>query len=151
MAIRTKIKLGIFALVGAGAIAVSSAAISNHTSSAEARAVNQNEVSAVVSGNIVRKAAIAKDKMILFYMADWAYGNVDNVGIANNDGGVRLLVNWDAIDAQDLQKPDRKFVLAFYSRETNAAKANGSSHGSMDQEVLVQAITERVMAELAKR
>jgi len=33
----------------------------------------------------------------------------------------------------------------------NASKSNGSSGGSMDQEALVQAITERVMAELAKR
>jgi L-fuculose-phosphate aldolase len=33
----------------------------------------------------------------------------------------------------------------------NASKSNGHSGGSMDQEALVQAITERVMAELAKR
>lgn len=68
--------------------------------------------------NIQRIIPISKDCMILKYMPDWAYGNVDNIGIANNDGGVRTLIDWPAIPPEDLNA-NNKYLLALYSRKTD--------------------------------
>ena len=68
---------------------------------------------------------ISNDCMVLSYMPDWAHGDVDNIGVANNDGGVRTLLNWRPIATQDASSPDRRFVIALYSRKTTAAGKTG--------------------------
>jgi hypothetical protein len=45
-------------------------------------------------GPIVRAIPVSKDCMVLAYLPDWNFGNVDNIGIGNNDGGVQTLIDW---------------------------------------------------------
>ena len=84
------------------------------------------DLAAVVDGKIVRTAEVAKDCMVLSYLPDWAFGDVDNIALANNGGGVRTLVDWPDVPAAEAKDPDRKFYLAFYSRKTTAEPKPGS-------------------------
>ena len=43
---------------------------------------------------------------------------MDNIGIGNNDGGVRTLIDWPAIPADEAASPERQFLIALYSRKT---------------------------------
>ena len=45
-------------------------------------------------GPVVERLPINKDCMVLAYLPDWKHGNVDNIAVANNDGGVRALFAW---------------------------------------------------------
>jgi hypothetical protein len=74
----------------------------------------------LVSGKITRKATLSADQMILAYLPDWAFGRVDNIGVANNDAGVRVLLNWPAISDAELARRELKFYLALYSRKTTS-------------------------------
>jgi RNA polymerase sigma factor (sigma-70 family) len=69
-------------------------------------------------GPIVRTVPLSKDCMVLSYLPDWNFGNVDNIGIGNNDGGVRTLLDWQAIPPEEASSPNRRFLIALYSRET---------------------------------
>ncbi|MEN6625428.1 MAG: permease prefix domain 1-containing protein [Candidatus Sumerlaeia bacterium] len=60
---------------------------------------------------------VDKDAMILKYLPDWNHGDVDNICIANNDGGVRTLLSWPDVPLEEL-KPGYKYLLAMYSRKT---------------------------------
>jgi RNA polymerase sigma factor (sigma-70 family) len=82
----------------------------------------------VVPAPIVRSIPVAKDCMILSYMADWAHGNVDNIGVANNHGGVRTLIDWPEIPPDLASAPDRNFLLALYSRDTQSRPPAGPIH-----------------------
>jgi hypothetical protein len=79
----------------------------------------------LVDGHIAKSLPITKDCMVLSYMPDWAHGNVDNIAIANNDGGVRTLLNWEPISLSDANAPNRRFMIALYSRKTEAAGKPG--------------------------
>jgi hypothetical protein len=79
-------------------------------------------------GPIVRAVPVSKDCMILSYIPDWAHGNVDNLGLANNGGGVRVLIDWPAISAEDAAAPDRRFLVALYSRKTTSNPPAGRIH-----------------------
>ena len=79
-------------------------------------------------GPIVRAIPVSKDCMILAYMPDWNFGNVDNFGIGNNDGGVRTLIDWPAIPADEADSPDRQFLIALYSRKTISHPPAGPIH-----------------------
>ncbi len=72
----------------------------------------------LVEGRIVASLPVNKDSMVLSYLPDWAHGQVDNIGVAENDGGARTLLDWQPIAEQDLRSRDRRFVLALYSRKT---------------------------------
>jgi RNA polymerase sigma factor (sigma-70 family) len=73
-----------------------------------------------VSGRIVKSIQVNKDCMVLSYLPDWAYGNVDNIGVGNGNGGNRMLLDWPAVSPEDTAVPNRRFLLAVYSRSTNA-------------------------------
>lgn len=72
----------------------------------------------LTKGKIVRTLALTKDCMILKYLPRWAHGNVDNIAVANNDGGVRSLLAWPQISQEDTSDPNRRFIIAMYSRQT---------------------------------
>ncbi len=80
----------------------------------------------LVPGRIVQALPLAKDGMVLSYLPDWNHGNVDNIAVANNDGGVRTLVDWPEISSKDLISRERRAILAFYARETTAHGPAGS-------------------------
>jgi hypothetical protein len=82
-------------------------------------AVNPDLVKAV-PGPIIRTLPVSKDCMILSYLPDWNFGNVDNIGIGNNDGGVRTLIDWPIIPPDEATSPDRQFLIALYSRKTTS-------------------------------
>jgi RNA polymerase sigma factor (sigma-70 family) len=79
-----------------------------------------------VDGKIVRSAVVTNDCSILAYMPTWAHGNVDNLMIGNNGGGVRTLVDWQDVPASEAKNAELKFFLAFYSRETTSKPKPGS-------------------------
>lgn len=58
--------------------------------------------------------------MILAYLPNQNVGHVDNFGLANNGGGVRMLITWDRIPADVARSPENRFVLALYSRKTTS-------------------------------
>lgn len=74
----------------------------------------------LVKGRVVQAKPVEKDCMVLSYLPDWDHGDVDNIGVANNDGGVRTLIDLPKIPADDAAKSERTFVLAIYSRKTDA-------------------------------
>jgi hypothetical protein len=76
------------------------------------------ELAKLVPGRVVRSREVVKDCMVLAYLPDWAHGNVDNLGVANNDGGVRTLVEWPALKPEAAGAPEPRYFLALYSRET---------------------------------
>ena len=87
-----------------------------------------SELVRIVPAPIVGAIPVSKDCMILSYMADWAHGNVDNIGVANNHGGVRTLIDWPEIPPDLASAPDRRFLLALYSRETQSRPPAGPIH-----------------------
>jgi RNA polymerase sigma factor (sigma-70 family) len=86
------------------------------------------QLAAAVPGRIVRSSPTSKDCMVLSYIPEWNLGNVDNIGIANNDGGVRTYLSWPTISAKDAASPDRRFLIALYSRKTDAHGETGPIH-----------------------
>ena len=76
------------------------------------------QLTKITKGKIVRTLALTKDCMILKYLPRWAHGNVDNIAVANNDGGVRTLLAWPQISQEDASDPNRHFIMAMYSRQT---------------------------------
>jgi RNA polymerase sigma factor (sigma-70 family) len=79
-------------------------------------------------GPIDRAAPISKDCMILAYLPNQNVGHVDNFGLGNNNGGVRVLIDWPAIPAEEASSPDRRFVVALYSRRTTSNPPAGRIH-----------------------
>jgi hypothetical protein len=68
-----------------------------------------------IDGKVLQVLPIDRDQMVLAYLPDWAHGQVDNIAVANNEGGVRTLIGWPPIDPKLI---DNKFLLALYARET---------------------------------
>jgi len=79
-------------------------------------------------GPIVRAVTVTKDCMILAYLPDQNLGHVDNFAIANNDGGVRVLIDWPVIPSEEASAADRRFLVALYSRETTSHPPTGPIH-----------------------
>jgi hypothetical protein len=71
-------------------------------------------------GKLVQRVPVSKDCMVLAYMKEWNHGEVDNIGVANNDGGVRTLLAWKPLPAKAIEGPNRRVLLAIYSRKTDA-------------------------------
>jgi RNA polymerase sigma factor (sigma-70 family) len=84
-----------------------------------------DELARAAPGRIVRASSLAKDCMVLSYIPDWAFGNLDNIAIANNDGGVRTILKWADISPEEATAPDRKFLIALYSRKTTSNGPSG--------------------------
>ncbi len=90
------------------------------TKGADAKFDESADLAAVVGGRIVRSAEVTKDCMVLSYLPDWNFGNLDNIGIGNGNGGNRTLVAWPDVPSPEAKSADLKFYLAFYSRKTTA-------------------------------
>ena len=78
-----------------------------------------------VPGRIMMQIPIEKDCMILSYLPQWKYGNVDNIAVANNNGGVRTLLNWGMDLPRNALVNNRKFFVALYSRKTTRQPNSG--------------------------
>jgi hypothetical protein len=72
-------------------------------------------LAATVSGRILRKLPVVRDSMVLAYMPQWEHGNVDNLAVANNDGGVRTLLDWKSPDGKN-DSGNVQYLLAMYAR-----------------------------------
>lgn len=77
-----------------------------------------NDAALPVAGQIVRRLPLVKDTMILAYLPRWNHGNVDNIAVANNGGGVQTLLAWEQPSSAEIAQPDLRFLLAMYSRTT---------------------------------
>jgi hypothetical protein len=80
------------------------------------------ELEKQVKGKIVETLPITKDCMTLAYLPTWGHGNVDNIAVANNDGGVRTLLAWKEPSPKEISQSNLQFLLAMYVRE---AKVSG--------------------------
>jgi hypothetical protein len=80
-------------------------------------------IARAVEGRIVEKLAVTRDAMVLSYMPDWKHGNLDNLGVDNNDGGVRTLVAWK--NAPRAEQKNVRYLLAMYARETRVRERPG--------------------------
>jgi RNA polymerase sigma factor (sigma-70 family) len=79
-----------------------------------------------VDGRVAKALPVKKDLMVLSYLPQWNRGDLDNLAVADNGGGVRTLVSWGALPQEDLAPRDRKFLLALYSRETTVGSRPGT-------------------------
>lgn len=79
-----------------------------------------------IADNLIQTIPIDKDSMILSYIPQWAHGNVDNIAVANNGGGVRILLDWPEIDPALLSDDGVRILLAMYSRKTTLAEPAGT-------------------------
>jgi RNA polymerase sigma factor (sigma-70 family) len=86
--------------------------------SAQTGKVEDPSLARLVDGTIVRSDEVLKDCMILSYLPDWNFGNVDNIGFEGHDGGVRTLVNWPDLTPSEARSKDLRFYLAFYARKS---------------------------------
>jgi hypothetical protein len=66
--------------------------------------------------------------MVLSYIPGWNFGHVDNIGIGNNGGGVRTLIDWPEIPPDEAGSADRRFLIALYSRQTISHPPAGPIH-----------------------
>jgi len=83
------------------------------------------ELAKIAPGPIDRAVPFSKDCLILAYLPTQNLGGVDNFGLANNDGGCRCLIAWPNIPADEVASPDRRFVIALYSRKTTSQPPAG--------------------------
>jgi hypothetical protein len=84
------------------------------------------DLTEVAPGQILKEIPIVKDCMILSYLPLWKHGNVDNLAVADNDGGVRTLLDWDSNLPDDALEKNRKFFVALYSRKTTVQPTSDS-------------------------
>jgi hypothetical protein len=80
----------------------------------------ESELPKDLPGRIVKRLPINKDCMVLAYIPDWQHGNVDNIAVANNDGGVRALFAWKPLEKSVIEAANRRIYLAVYSRKTTS-------------------------------
>jgi len=86
------------------------------------------DLAKLAPGPIARAVTATKDCMILAYLPDQNLGHVDNFALANNDGGVRVLIDWPEIPRDEASAADRRFLVALYSRETTSHLPAGPVH-----------------------
>ena len=70
---------------------------------------------------------LSKDCTIIAYLPNQNLGHVDNFGLENYGGGIRALIDWPAIPAEDVAA-DRKILIALYSRKTTSHPPSGRIH-----------------------
>ncbi len=74
----------------------------------------------LAGGEIRATIPIDKDAMVLAYLPAWNHGEVDNLAVANAQGGVRTLLHWPAPPAEALASAKARFWLAVYARQVKA-------------------------------
>ncbi len=93
------------------------------------KAVVSEDLAKRVAGTIVRSVPVKKDCMILAYLPDQNVGHVDNFALGNNGGGVRMLIDWADIPADEASSPENRLLLALYSRKTTSHPPTSRIHG----------------------
>ena len=92
---------------------------SSDDSTSELSNASETDLTKKLAGRIIEHVPIVKDCMVLAYLKEWQHGEVDNIGVANNDGGVRTFLAWKPLAAKTAG-PNRQVFLALYSRKTTA-------------------------------
>lgn len=80
-------------------------------------AAGDSDLDAKAKGRILRILPIVKDSLILAYMPSWSHGDVDNIAVANNGGGVRTLLAWQDPTPQEVSQSRLQFLLAMCVRD----------------------------------
>jgi RNA polymerase sigma factor (sigma-70 family) len=86
------------------------------------------DLAKTASSPIDRAVLLSKDCLILAYLPNQNLGGVDMLGLANYDGGCRCLIGWPDIPPDEAALPDRRFVVALYSRKTTSHPPAGPIH-----------------------
>jgi hypothetical protein len=121
-------------IMGTAFVAVWAGWLSLAAASAGAAGPPDEALQKLAPGRIVDMRPVTKDCMVLAYLPDWNHGDVDNVAVANNDGGVRALFAWRQVPAVLLEPQGRRVYLAVYSRKTTSGPTGG--------EIAVQALAD---------
>jgi hypothetical protein len=82
--------------------------------------VVDQELVKLLPDSIVKMIPVSKDCMILSYLPVWNHGELETFGLANIDGGVRIMVGWPEIPAREALLPDRQFMVVLYSHKTTS-------------------------------
>ena len=80
--------------------------------------IEESSFKDLVNGRIKRTISINKDAMVLSYLPQWRHGNVDNIAVANNDGGVRTLLSWERPAKEELDEAGLQFWLMLHVRKS---------------------------------
>ncbi|MGH7135899.1 MAG: DUF7594 domain-containing protein, partial [Pirellulales bacterium] len=67
---------------------------------------------------IARRLPVTKDCMVLAYLPGWNHGEVDNLGVSDNSGGVRTLLAWEMPSPKEVDDVELRFILALYCRRS---------------------------------
>ncbi len=86
------------------------------------------DLAKIAPGPIDRALPLSKDCLILAYLPTQNLGGVNNFALANNDGGCRCLIAWPNIPRDEAASPDRRYVVALYSRKTTSQPPAGPIH-----------------------
>jgi hypothetical protein len=95
---------------------------SNDDSQSDSSKASEPDLLKKLPGKLVERVPISKDCMVLAYLKEWSHGEVDNIAVANNYGGVRTLLAWKSLPAKTTEGPNRRVYLAVYSRKTTVGK-----------------------------
>jgi hypothetical protein len=92
------------------------------SSESDSPKASESDLLKKLPGKLIERVPITKDCMVLAYLKEWSHGEVDNIAVANNDGGVRTLLAWKPLPAKTTEGPNRRVYLAVYSRKTTDGK-----------------------------
>ena len=76
------------------------------------------ELRTMVKGEIIKEIDVQQDSMVLAYLPTWDHGNVDNIAVANNHGGVRTMLKWKGESAETIG--EHRVIVALYARKVTA-------------------------------
>ena len=74
---------------------------SSDDSTSDSSKASETDLTKKLPGKIIERVPIIKDCMVLAYLKEWQHGEVDNIGITHNDGGVRTLLAWKPLAAKN--------------------------------------------------
>jgi RNA polymerase sigma-70 factor (ECF subfamily) len=87
-----------------------------------------SDLARLAPGSIVRSVPLSKDSTIMAYLPETNLGHVDNFALQNAGGGVRVMIDWPPLPAEEASAPDRRFFVALYSKETTSNPPAGRIH-----------------------
>ncbi len=116
----TKLMVVRAALCGLGAVWFDQLTLSESPTSPTKPDQSKQGLERLTGGHIRATMPIDKDAMVLGYMPTWNHGEVDNLAVANTQGGVRTLIHWPLPSAEVLASPKTRFWLAVYARQAKA-------------------------------
>jgi hypothetical protein len=100
----------------------------------------ESNIKKLVEGRIKRTIDVTQDAMVLAYLPQWRHGDLDNIAVANNDGGVRTLMCWESPTKEEVAEAGLQFWLLLYVRKSHLQKDAPMMHLHEVEEPWLEAI-----------